>query len=75
MLNRMASDPWMSIRPTWLDVAVGFWVVLAGAAFVVPMVFGVGQPEPEQVGRYVYLIVIAGCIVALAFRALRMVRR
>lgn len=63
------------MRSTWLDVAVGFWVLLAGAAFIVPLLLGGEQPELELVGRCVYLVVIGAGVVGLAFRAIGKVRR
>lgn len=57
------------------DLSIGAWVLLAGAAFIVPLVWSFEWPELELVGRYVYLGVVTGGIIGLALRAARMVRR
>ena len=65
------------MKTIWLDKAVGAWVLLAGAAFIVPFVWpdGADWTELGLVARYVYLVVVTAGVVGLALRALRMVRR
>ena len=55
-----------------LDVAVGLWVIFAGAAFIVPNMLGGGWLELELVARYVYVVVLAAGLIGLAVRYLRL---
>jgi hypothetical protein len=67
----------MKIRSIGLDPILGLWVLLVGAAFIVPLVCraNVDFAELELMARYVYLGVVAVGLIGLAFRALRIVRR
>ena len=58
-----------------LDTVLAVWVLLAGGAFVLPLVLGVQWSELELVGRYVYLVVVAGGALGLALGALEVRRQ
>ncbi len=59
-----------------LDTAVALWVLLAGAAFVLPLVGSSGAwAELVTVARYVYTVVLAVGLAGLALRVIRALRR
>lgn len=58
-----------------LDTILAVWALVAGGAFVLPLVLGVQWSELELVGRYVYLVVVAGGALGLALGALEVRRQ
>lgn len=50
----------------WQDIVVAAWTLIAGGAFVSYVVSSTALQELELMGRYVYLIVMAGGTIALA---------
>lgn len=65
----------MPTQSRFLDLAIAVWAVVACVVFVVWVSLGSYAPELEQVGRCVYVVVIATGVVGLAIRAIRNVRR
>ena len=63
------------MRLCWKDTVLAVWVLIAGGAFVLPLVLGVQWSELELVGRYVYLVVVAGGALGLALGALEVRRQ
>ena len=63
------------MKLSWTDALISLWVLLCGAAFVVPIVWGVGRSEPDLVGRCVYLVVVTAGVIGLALRAIGATRR
>lgn len=59
------------MKSIYLDAAVGLWALLVCAAFIVPLVCGVGWTGLELAARYVYLVVVAAGLIGLALRALK----
>ena len=58
-----------------LDTILAVWALIAGSAFVLPLVLGVQWSELELVGRYAYLVVVAGGALGLALGALEVRRQ
>jgi hypothetical protein len=59
-----------SVKLCWRDIILAVWSLIAGGAFALPLILGLDWPELELVGRYVYLVVVAGGALALALGAL-----